>query len=404
MRKIKSGTEPKVTDRRGVLMEHDLGGGYLYRPGQLLVTQLDLDALEDFLRDEGILSKQGVRVAGTESIFNVRLKKAASARVPKLVELLRSPQSPPGRPLRVSPNHVLLGTGHALAFPGGPPRPATVLGELEATTAGQGVKVAILDSGVVEDHPWLGSIAADEHETPTAGPLPTYLGHGTFIAGIVLQHAPQAELLSVKVFAGNGVVDEATLAGHLAALPPVHIVNLSLGTNSHGNLPLFAVEQALQGLSQRQPAPAVVAAAGNDDSDREVWPAAFDGVVGVAATGADGAQRACFSNHGPWVDAAAPGVDAHSCFFEGEWRARTFPELQPMCDLAPDAPGPRTGFAFWSGSSFAAPRVVGQIAATMSTDPLMTPAAAASAVVGSSDLPLDPEIGAILQPESFVGS
>jgi hypothetical protein len=63
----------------------------------------------------------------------------------------------------------------------------------------------------------------------------------------------------------------------------------------------------------------VVAAAGNNASDRVFWPAAFDSVVGVGAQRADGRGRTPFSNHGPWVDAWAPGDRVASSFvsFDG---------------------------------------------------------------------------------------
>jgi subtilisin family serine protease len=51
-----------------------------------------------------------------------------------------------------------------------------------------------------------------------------------------------------------------------------------------------------------------LAAAGNRGIQEPFFPAAYDGVVGVAATDSDD-QRAQFSNYGPHVDIAAPGVD-----------------------------------------------------------------------------------------------
>jgi thermitase len=95
----------------------------------------------------------------------------------------------------------------------------------------------------------------------------------------------------------------------------------------------------------------VVAAAGNQATSREFWPAALPEVVGVAATGPDG-QLAEFSNHGPWVDAAAPGVDVVSSFVH----------LQAGGRSAPDTEIRDYGFARWSGTSFAAPLIAAEIA------------------------------------------
>ena len=76
-------------------------------------------------------------------------------------------------------------------------------------------------------------------------------------------------------------------------------------------------------------------------------------MVGVGAVDADG--RSVFSNFGPWVDASAPGVDVVSTFFT---------EFDDT-----DADGVCVdryrGWASWSGTSFAAPKVAGAIAQSM---------------------------------------
>ena len=97
----------------------------------------------------------------------------------------------------------------------------------------------------------------------------------------------------------------------------------------------------------------VVASAGNDGTVRPYYPAAMPGVVGVGAL--DQARRAGFSNFGPWVDACASGVDVVSTFFT---------------DFDDSAPGRGLvnryrGWASWSGTSFAAPRVAAAIAQEM---------------------------------------
>jgi thermitase len=57
----------------------------------------------------------------------------------------------------------------------------------------------------------------------------------------------------------------------------------------------------------------VVAAAGNGDTNKPKYPAAYPGVIAVAATNQQD-QRISFSNHGSWVDVAAPGVGILSTF------------------------------------------------------------------------------------------
>jgi subtilisin family serine protease len=128
----------------------------------------------------------------------------------------------------------------------------------------------------------------------------------------------------------------------------------------------------------------VVACAGNQASDRPFWPAALDGVVAVAAL--DGDERAWFSNHGPWVDACAPGTDVTSCFvrFDG-----------PLGRPGGPDPDEYTGYATWSGTSFAAPVAAGLIADLMAAEDL-TARAAADRVLDPARHRVLPQLGVAL--------
>jgi subtilisin family serine protease len=92
-----------------------------------------------------------------------------------------------------------------------------------------------------------------------------------------------------------------------------------------------------------------VGSAGNDASIRPYFPAALPDVIGVGGLAAS--DRAWFSNHGPWVDACAPAVDVVSTFFDD------FTER-----LDGETPRHFDGWARWSGTSFAAPKVAALIA------------------------------------------
>jgi subtilisin family serine protease len=94
----------------------------------------------------------------------------------------------------------------------------------------------------------------------------------------------------------------------------------------------------------------VIASAGNDATSRRTYPAALPGVVAVAAL--DVAGRAAFSNFGPWVDACTPAVDVVSTFFDDVDDRAEDGELREQY----------RGWARWSGTSFAAPKVAGVIA------------------------------------------
>jgi len=112
------------------------------------------------------------------------------------------------------------------------------LGGRDAT--GRGVRIAIVDSGVETDHPWIrGHVAASYsvieqggsyHVLKTRGGDLT--GHGTAVAGQVRRFAPQAELVSVQVLGGGLKANSESLLHALRwlATQEIDIMNLSLST------------------------------------------------------------------------------------------------------------------------------------------------------------------------------
>jgi len=87
----------------------------------------------------------------------------------------------------------------------------------------------------------------------------------------------------------------------------------------------------------------LVAAAGNDDSSLKLYPAALGNVIGVGATDHRD-DKASFTNHGSWVDVAAPGVDINSTMFNDTYYT-------------------------WSGTSMATPCVAGLVGLILSKNP-----------------------------------
>jgi subtilisin family serine protease len=224
------------------------------------------------------------------------------------------------------------------------------------------ITVAVLDSGL-DPHPWFATrpwlsdwgLAPERLDGDGEPGQDRQAGHGTFVAGIVLQHAPGVVLRHRRVLSSLGLTDDVTVVSGLrkmrlhAAASRTHVDVVVLASGCH------TADNECPPLVRREIAKyrdaVVVASAGNFGTSRKFWPAALPEVLSVAATGPDG-RFADFSNRGPWVNAAAPGVDVVSSFVN----------LQPPSGQAPGSEDRVYGFAKWSGTSFAAPRVAAEVA------------------------------------------
>ena len=286
-----------------------------------------------------------------------------------VADLIANQFSPAGQEALAGPVHMFRGEPNYQGGPGGVPAPVTPAptSPPKASSA-HAVTVAVLDTGLSSRHPWfprntwegVDEDVDDRLDSDNDYELDAQAGHGTFIAGIVRQHAPGARLMVGRVLGSDGVCDEVELlqslhalrAGCAAVKRRIGVLNLSLGAYTWNNLPPAEVARAIEQLGAET---VVVAAAGNNGSDRVFWPAAFEPVVAVGAIASDGQGRAAFSNHGPWVDAWAPGEQVASSFvtFDGP------DDERPGADIDSDC---FTGFATWSGTSFAAPRVAAALA------------------------------------------
>ena len=231
-------------------------------------------------------------------------------------------------------------------------------------------------------YPWDRPVTADR----LIGELDTHTGHGTFIAGIVRQIAPDATVLALRIMHSDGIVYEgdllyalgllgtrvaAALDGDLSQM--VDLVSLSLGYFSEtasDHAYTFALWQAIKPLLEM--GVVVTAAAGNYSTSRRFYPAAFadlavpaDSVplISVAALNPDGSQ-ALFSDGGHWIRAWAPGAALLSTF-PADINGSRDPEVSLPARAALDPDDFRSGFALWSGTSFAAPHLAAQLARSL---------------------------------------
>ncbi|MBO4256653.1 S8 family serine peptidase [Streptomyces griseorubiginosus] len=193
---------------------------------------------------------------------------------------------------------------------------------------GQGVKVAVLDTGVDAAHPDLAGRIAEAKDFSGSGNTVDHFGHGTHVASIVggtgaassgsrKGVAPKAELLIGKVLGDDGYGSESQVIDGMewAAGEHAKVVNMSLGSDepTDGTDPM---SQALNTLSASGDTLFVVAAgnAGQSGDSTIGSPGAADAALTVGAVDR-GDSLASFSSRGPRLgdkavkpDVTAPGV------------------------------------------------------------------------------------------------
>jgi subtilisin family serine protease len=233
--------------------------------------------------------------------------------------------------------------------------PALGLRQAHAVSVGQDVRVAVFDTAIDLAHPLIAPALArdaqgrllgkdfvdgDDWPAEDGKPGERGYGHGTHVAGIVVQAAPGARVMPVRVLDRQGRGDVWVLAEALLwAVDPdgdpstddgAQVLNYSLSTRSPTHLlraalalvtcdddddeddggvdldaPGFEADKARCDL---QGGAVVMAAAGNDGSKVPQYPAAegLEGSLAVTAHRRDD-RLTSWANRGPWVGLAAPG-------------------------------------------------------------------------------------------------
>jgi membrane-anchored mycosin MYCP len=256
------------------------------------------------------------------------------------------------------------------------------LGELHRDSKGDGVRIAVIDSGVAE-HPLLAGRLRDggDYVAGRSG-LTDCEGHGTAVAGIAAAAvdagsgfaglAPKAEVISIRqtsaAYRTTGSDGQEHPAGSVATLAQAIVRAVGLGAQviNISETACVAVDQAAVAGGAVQAAVhyavehdvVVVVAAGNRDAggagscpadsgnDTIVLPAWYDeDVLAVASVAPDGTASQ-FGIRAPWVDVSAPGEQEMSLSPHGSG-------LTDVLDSVSDQRQPM------QGSSFAAPAVAG---------------------------------------------
>ena len=210
-------------------------------------------------------------------------------------------------------------------------------------------------------------------------------GHGTFVASIAAASgdddrgitgvAWETRLLAVKVLdcTGTGRISDAAAGIRYAARAGAHIINVSFGSPRDSRLLREAIAAATEAGAL------VVASAGNEGAGDATFPARYESVLSVSASGARGEDgaidyrlAASFASTGAGVDIFAPGLDV----------AGAVPE--PLCGQGTWRCHGAEPYSVASGSSYAAPVAAGAAALLLAERPWLTPALARGLIVTSA--------------------
>jgi type VII secretion-associated serine protease mycosin len=246
-------------------------------------------------------------------------------------------------------------------------------------TKGDGVIVAVIDSGVSTTHPSLKDqvLPGKDFVQPTGVGDCDQVAHGTFVAGIIAGLrlpgagfygvAPGAKILPIRVMEDDQKSFDQNLPNTIATAIDyavdhgAGVINLSLVTQPTPKL-AASVSRALSHNV------VVVAAAGNDgtaqNANQPAYPAAYDGVIAVAGVDEQD-KHVATSTSGDYVDVAAPGVRIQG----------------------PAPQGGGFGLRSGGGTSFAAPYVAGTAALLRAYYPDLTPQQIADRITATADHP-----------------
>ncbi|MCC3372822.1 S8 family peptidase [Cohnella sp. REN36] len=221
------------------------------------------------------------------------------------------------------------------------------------TKGNRDIVVAVVDTGVQLDHPDLkGRLVNGTNIVDPSAPPEDDVGHGTHVAGIIAAEVNNHEgvagmtwytkIMPVKALDSTGAGTTYSVAEGIiwAADHGAQVINLSLGNYAQAQFLHDAIKYAYdKGV-------VVVAASGNDNTDRPGYPAAYPEVIAVGATDPD-ERRASYSNYGDYIDVTAPGTQIASTY-----------------------PGSR--YAALSGTSMASPHVSALVSLIRAANPQMS--------------------------------
>ncbi|UKA55504.1 S8 family serine peptidase [Arthrobacter sp. FW305-BF8] len=342
-------------------------------PGQIIVKFRDSGAAPGLLRQNGVSDGVGIGSTGAH------LVKVPAGKESQLIESLnRNPAVQYAEPDQLvtaavdepDPDYFprqyalhnegqsFTSTNNTVTVAGGTDDADVDAVEAWDVTTGEGIKVAVLDTGVATDNNDIAANVVLRANFSSAATGEDNYGHGTHVAGIIAATkdaagvsgvCPDCSILDGKVIddSGSGSTSSIVNGINWAVENGAKVINMSLGQR----VPSLALEDAVNNAWNN--GVVIVAAAGNAGTQAPMYPAAYPNVIAVAATDNNDA-KASFSTYGGWVDVAAPGVDVYSTFPKHPFTIGT-------------QSGREMGYDIASGTSMASPMVAGVAALVWST-------------------------------------
>jgi hypothetical protein len=328
-------------------------------------------------------------------------------------------------PGTVSPNHVMVPAPNGDWCPHGPPSPLATV-PVHSPLGSEPVDITVIDSGyiwappspggpwgangspsdnplydvcadvVVHEAQWL-QVSPGPNNTTTAqwvngtpnvvdangdGKLDALAGHANFVAGLIGQHCSDATVhiwnhnsgFSYKPGAFDNFSTEAAICRSLVMsqlAKRTHVIQIGHETTVAKGIWSLVWDLAFSRIGYKRVLKndvVITAPAGNQGVTNLRIPAGlhtkYSFVKGVASVNDQG-TRSTFSNYGPWVTCAARGEKVESTFLYVNMAVEENANTSTGA-LPPPRNFSQTSWAVWNGTSFAAPKVAGEVAARLS--------------------------------------
>ena len=335
-----------------------------YVPGQVVVqfrSRPNPAYLQQFAQQNGL---QPLRVSQMGSVLFRQLRNVS----PQLTmqSLSQNPMVEYSHPNRLYRRHFTINDPRSAEQSG-----LAIIGAAKAWDLSLGdprVIISVVDSGADLNHPDLKANLVPGYNVLSQGQTPPQddNGHGTHASGIaaavgdnrtgVAGACPRCKLMPVKALdsEGSGTGFDVAVGVVWAVDNGAGVINMSLGGEESDPTLERAVKYA---LSRNV---AVVVAAGNEATDKPMYPAALPGVISVGSVTTQ-RTRSDFSNYGTWVSVMAPGSGILS--------------TMPMSAVFMTTnEGYKNEYDLMDGTSMASPMVAGVVGLIKSRHPNLTPA------------------------------